>query len=150
MAVEFKNASIFTSTEDVLVNPVNCKGVMGAGLALEFKNLYPKMFEEYKKVCDMGRMHPGDVLWYKIEGNAFPPHAILCAATKDHWRAQSDYNVIADCLKNIIIFMGGSGYNSIALPYLGCGLGGLSKDVVGNMIKGWFKEIPISVVVYDI
>jgi len=110
-----KHGSIFDSTAQVLVCPVNCVGVMGAGLAKEFKRRFPEESSQYMALarCD-GGMSPGSVV---TRGN------IHFAATKNHWRNPSRIEWVDDVLHIIAIecpFI-----PSIAIPQLGCGCGGL-------------------------
>lgn len=125
-----RNENIFESKADILVNPVNCKGVMGKGLAVEFKNRFPKNYLLYKEVCDEGNMKLGMVF-------ATTEHrtTIFNAAVKDHWRDNSEVKTIVSCLRNIE--RGMACYPDaklIAIPALGCGLGHLDWHTVRPII----------------
>lgn len=119
MPLTIKHGSIFDSTAEVLVCPVNCVGVMGKGLALEFKRRFPDECAEYFTACSARNMGPGGVL--KADRIAF-------VATKDHWRFPSNIIYVKHCLINIAGWVKGEitwDCDSIALPQLGCGCGGL-------------------------
>lgn len=128
MPITYKHGSIFDSEADVLVCPVNCVGVMGKGLALEFKRRFPR--ESAQFLSDYRRgwgISPGNIAWYCKR--------IGMAATKDHWRDPSKTEWVEDCLKAIVHYQSlrkrrRQPLNSIAIPQLGCGCGGLDwKDV---------------------
>lgn len=120
-----KHGSIFDSTAQVLVCPVNCVGVMGKGLALEFRRRWPRMFIDYRSDCLDMRYKPGYVYEYDAP---LQSKTILCAATKDHWRDPSNARWVEDCLKEISFMY--SHHASIAIPQLGCGCGGLDWSEV--------------------
>lgn len=122
MPITIKHGSIFDSTAaDVLVCPVNCVGVMGKGLALEFKRRWPEMYREYKNVCEGGWLLPGGVWWW--QDVAVEETVIATAATKKHWRDPSERIWVEMCLMAIKDRFGDM--RSIAIPQLGCGCGGL-------------------------
>lgn len=109
-----KHGSIFDSTAQVLVCPVNCVGVMGKGLALEFKRRWPEIYERYRDDCDRGGAKGGDVWDYDSK---------VLIATKQHWRNRSKAEWINRGLATLAYIC--CYRNSIALPQLGCGCGGL-------------------------
>lgn len=138
-----KEGSIFDSGAQALVNPVNTVGVMGKGLALEFKNRFFDNFIVYKSACDKGELRAGEVLVFG--GNPL----ILNAATKGHWRNPSDLNDVEMCLFNIRYEIYGRNISSIAIPALGCGLGGLIWPDVKSMIERILGEVPIPILVFE-
>jgi hypothetical protein len=101
---------------------------MGKGLALQFKTKYPSMFQDYRRYCQDGRLRPGGVFRRREGGKV-----ILNVATKDHWKDASQYDWVQTCLDNLAKEIDG-GVTSIAIPPLGCGLGGLEWNVVRGMI----------------
>lgn len=141
-----QQGSIFDSGAQVLVNPVNCVGVMGKGLALEFKKRYPANFEAYRTCCRNGELTSGGVFAYADASGI----VILNTATKHHWSNPSTLQDVIYCLNNIWIFIDESKpkYTSIALPALGCGLGGLSWDDVKSKIDIVFKSVDANVIVF--
>ena len=120
--------SIFNRKIGVIVNPVNCVGVMGGGLALQFKQRYPEMFELYRSVCRNRAIKPGGLHIYLCEKES---RYIVNFPTKDDWRNPSKLEYVEEGLKALANYPFSSSIaNSIAVPALGCGLGGLKlKDV---------------------
>ena len=124
---------IFASTCEALVNPVDCTGAQGKGLALEFRRRYPFPCAEYKRHCGGGRMAPG-WLW-SFSGHASSvPRWIIFAATKAHWSAPSELAWVSDALENLVAHIGVHPIRSIAIPAIGCGLGGLPWSEVRPLI----------------
>lgn len=135
--------SIFESGAEALVCPVNCVGVMGAGLAKEFKRRYPLMFQEYKDWCDTGLMEIGYGEMF-CEGLLSNPNFryIYGFPTKGHWKEKSTLEIISSGLPRLVEFLRDFKYTSIAIPALGCGLGGLEWNDVRPMIEDAFKDLP--------
>lgn len=121
----YVNQSIFDLDVETLVNPVNCVGVMGKGLALEFKKKYYDNFLAYQEACknkqiDIGKCYVHQMLCW---GN---PKYIINFPTKYHWKEDSDFDNIVLGVENLIEIINEYNVNSIALPALGCGLGKLN------------------------
>lgn len=125
--------SILDADVEGLVNPVNCVGVMGKGLALAFKKKFPDVFREYKLACDEGRMVPGRVQVVTREGPS-GPKVVFNFPTKRHWREGSRLEDIESGLVDLSRQILASGITSIAVPALGCGLGGLEWTVVRKLV----------------
>jgi O-acetyl-ADP-ribose deacetylase (regulator of RNase III) len=130
--------NIFKTGADVLVNPVNCMGTMGAGLARQFKNKYPEIYYPYKEACKKGDLKIGSlnslyVHRYNIWVINFP--------TKNDWKENSKIEYIETGLKNLVEFISNfsnhkeMGFESVAIPALGCGLGGLNWSDVKKVIE---------------
>lgn len=132
-ALSFETGDLFTSGADALVNPVNCAGAMGAGLALEFKKRWPSYFADYQQACRSGKLLPGTVHHYVLTPPT--PFVIFSVPTKSHWR---DKSLLLHVTKGLFVLarqvrqLRGDGLplDSIAVPALGCGLGGLAWDDV--------------------
>lgn len=137
-----EKGNIFNSDCEFLVNPVNCVGVMGKGLALEFKNKYPLNFEIYKKACDNASFNIGNLLIVPVD-NKF----IVNFPTKKHWRNKSDLEFIKIGLEELKVAIKDFNIKSIALPKLGCGLGGLDWNEVFDLIKDFHNSIVDNVLV---
>lgn len=137
-----EKGNIFNSSCEFLVNPVNCVGVMGKGLALEFKNKYPLNFEIYKKACDNTSFNIGNLLIVPVD-NKF----IVNFPTKKHWRNKSDLEFIKIGLEELKVAIKDFNIKSIALPKLGCGLGGLDWNEVFDLIKDFHNSIEDNVLV---
>jgi O-acetyl-ADP-ribose deacetylase (regulator of RNase III) len=143
--VEQVEGNLFESGAPVLVNPVNCVGASGKGLALEFKRRFPEMEKSYRAFCRRGEMRPGRLhLWRN------PPrcHSVVCFPTKRHWRDRSRIEDIEAGLAALRDLCLGEDLGWVALPRLGCGLGGLSWDVVGPLVDHYLGRLPEPVKVY--
>ena len=124
------SGNIFESKTQVLINPINCVGVMGAGLAKQFKNNYPEMFSAYTRDCRAGLVVTGEVRFYPA-GHA-SDQVIANLPTKRHWKNPSKMEYVEDGLLDLRRQMKERGYRSVAVPALGAGLGGLEwGDVLG-------------------
>lgn len=132
--IEFiSKGDIFESGCEALVNPVNCVGVMGAGLAREFKKRYPTNFGHYQYACDCGEVVPGKMF---ITFRQEPlPRYIVNFPTKRDWRHESQLSDIDMGLTALIVDINRYGIGSIAIPALGCGRGGLFWETVSPRIK---------------
>ncbi len=113
-----------------LVNPVNCVGVMGAGLAFQFRTFSLENYRAYQKRCRERWFRPGDVLVHKLNREQY----IFNVATKDHFRDPSQEAWITAGLRAIAFCAKSRGIETVALPLIGSGLGGLNKDWVMNEI----------------
>lgn len=142
--IEFLKGNLFKSTADALVNPVNCEGVMGKGLALEFKRRWPEMYRTYQDICGRGEFQPGSVALF----NGTAPKIILFA-TKGAWRNPSQYEYIETGLERLKAGLKIWGLDSIAMPALGCGLGGLEWPRVKELIEAHLKDVPVRIEVYE-
>lgn len=135
---------IFDSPAQTLVNTVNCVGVMGKGLALQFKERYPSMFKRYKEICDMGKLEPGKLFIYNIPESY---KKILNFPTKAHWRDGSKMDYIAAGLRKFVDKYKDYGISSVAFPMLGCRNGGLRYSDVFPVMLEFLKvvEIPVEI-----
>jgi O-acetyl-ADP-ribose deacetylase (regulator of RNase III)/uncharacterized protein YwgA len=135
---------LFSSKADTLVNTVNCVGVMGKGVALEFKKRFPAMFEDYVRRCEQKQVRLGEpYVFYDISGAQ-----IINFPTKDHWRSPSRLQDIERGLDYFVRHASSWGVKSVALPPLGCGNGGLEWSEVGPLIYRKLHDLPIQVEVY--
>lgn len=137
--IEIVKGDLFKSGCEALVNTVNCKGVMGKGLALAFKNKYPKMFRAYKHACDNGLMKIGCISQYKDSSGI----TIINFPTKDHFRQPSRLEYIEAGLEEFVkcYQRGIYDFKSIAFPMLGCGLGGLNSDTVLQIMIDYLEPL---------
>ncbi|MBT2133369.1 macro domain-containing protein [Croceibacterium sp. LX-88] len=137
MPITFKKGDLFAEPTEALVNTVNCVGVMGKGVALEFKRRWPDNFARYKKACDRNELVPGILLVHDV-GGLIPqdgPRYIVNFPTKAHWRAKSHVKYIEDGLDALVEALTEYSISSVALPPLGCGNGGLDWAEVKALIK---------------
>lgn len=126
--IHITKGNIFDADVEALVNPVNCVGVMGKGLALQFKKRYPDNFDCYKAACDIGDIKIGQML------STRPNKVIINFPTKIHWRDKSKLEYIERGLDGLLKLIDQCGIKSIAIPPLGCGLGGLKWSEVKPLI----------------
>ena len=126
---------------DAIVNTVNCVGVMGKGIALQFKNKWPANFKAYKAACDAGEVRLGRMFVFD-SGGLLKPNFIINFPTKDHWRGKSDLESIRTGLEDLVQVIQRHQIRSIALPPLGCGNGGLDWEDVRPLLEAAFARIP--------
>jgi O-acetyl-ADP-ribose deacetylase (regulator of RNase III) len=139
VSIRYCTGNLLDDDADALVNTVNCAGVMGKGLALAFKQRHPSMFDKYADDCRLGLVKPG-----KMHVVALPerrahdperiPRVVVNFPTKLHWSGPSRYEWIEHGLVDLARIIRGSSIKSIAVPPLGCGLGGLDWTRVEPMI----------------
>jgi O-acetyl-ADP-ribose deacetylase (regulator of RNase III) len=134
-------ANLLDADVEALVNTVNTVGVMGKGLALQFKRRFPSNFEVYAAACGRGEVQVGRMLVVKIEGLA-DPRFIINFPTKKHWRDPSRLEYVRAGLVALISEVKARNIRSIAIPPLGCGNGGLAWSEVRPLIEGALIELP--------
>jgi O-acetyl-ADP-ribose deacetylase (regulator of RNase III) len=146
--IELKTGDLFTAGTDALVNTVNCVGIMGRGVALQFKKAYPANFRAYEAACKVGDVQPGRM--FVFETGKFAPRFIINFPTKRHWRGKSRIEDIESGLAALVREIKVRGIRSIALPPLGSGLGGLDWADVRPRIETALRDIPdLHVVIYE-
>lgn len=148
--IVFKTGNIFDSECQTLVNTVNHNGVMGKGIALQFKKKYPKMFDEYKLACKRKQIYIGGDLWVWDYIDMYKPKKVLCFATKEDWWNPSKLVWIKRGLEIFSQTYKGLGITSIAFPKLGCTNGKLNweKDVKPLMFK-YLQSLDIICEIYE-
>lgn len=146
--IRYTSGDILRSEADALVNTVNCVGVMGRGIALQFKKAFPKNYKEYKAACDRGEVVPGEM--FITERKALTaPRFIVNFPTKRHWRGKSRIEDIESGLAALREDIQERGIRSIAIPPLGSGLGGLSWPDVRRRIEDALSELEVDVIVFE-
>lgn len=135
---------LFNSDAQTLVNTVNCVGVMGKGVALEFKKRFPSLFEDYLLRCERKEVRLGEPYLYRNDDGKL----IVNFPTKGHWRSPSRLADIEKGLDYFVKHFAEWGITSIAFPPLGCGNGGLSWSEVGPLIYGKLHRLSISIEVF--
>ncbi|HFC6356993.1 MULTISPECIES: type II toxin-antitoxin system antitoxin DNA ADP-ribosyl glycohydrolase DarG [Neisseria] len=145
--IEFKTGDIFESDAEALVNTVNCVGIMGRGIALQFKNKYPENFRAYQQACKQEMLKPGEMFVFETEQLVLP-RWIINFPTKRHWRGKSRIEDIESGLIDLVNVIQEKNIHSIAIPPLGAGLGGLDWEQVRLRIEnalGHIKNVKIFV-----
>ncbi len=139
--INLTTGNLLQADVEAIVNTVNTVGVMGKGIALQFKKAYPVNFAAYKKACDSGEIRPGAVFVVDLQALANPKY-VINFPTKRHWRGKSKIEDIDSGLVSLVSEVKRLGIRSVAVPPLGCGLGGLPwKDVYARMETA-FLELP--------
>lgn len=142
MTINLKRGDLLAQENvDAIVNTVNCVGVMGKGIALQFKNKWPENFKAYKTACDRGEVRLGRMFVYD-SGGLLKPNFIINFPTKQHWRGKSEIGSIRTGLVDLIEQVRRLRIRSIAIPPLGCGNGGLNWSDVRPMIEAAFSNLP--------
>ncbi len=139
----YAEGDLLTSPAQTLVNTVNLVGVMGKGLALKFKQVYPDMFTAYQTACSTGLIGVGRPWLYRTQRKW-----ILNFPTKRHWRQRATIDDIEASLRTFVNIYADEGIISVAFPALGCGNGQLDWNQVRPLMERYLKPLPIQVFVY--
>ncbi len=150
MTIEFRTGDILSRDLDVeaLVNTVNCVGIMGRGIALQFKNAFPDNFKAYAAACKRDEVQPGRM--FVFETGRLMPKYIINFPTKRHWKGKSRIEDIRSGLEALVHEIRARRIRSIAVPPLGSGLGGLEWNRVRPLIQDALGQIDgLRVVVFE-
>ena len=145
--INFTYGNIFHSKAEAIVNTVNCVGVMGRGIALQFKKNYPDNFYAYKNACDKNIITPGKMFVFDTQ-SAINPRYIINFPTKRHWRNASKIEDITAGLYALKKDIADYNIHSIAIPPLGAGLGGLNWNEVKSLMISILEPISDKVEIY--
>ena len=145
--VRIEKGNIFTSDCQTLVNTVNCRGVMGAGIALEFKLRLPEMYEQYVDKCTKGEIDIGRSWLYTPQEGRW----VLNFPTKLHWRYPSKIEYLEAGLKEFLRIYKNEDIESIAFPVLGASNGGLDEEESLSVMRKYLErcDIPVEIYRYD-
>ena len=147
--ITYKTGDIFTETPEALVNSVNCVGVMGRGIALQFKRAFPENFKAYAARCKRNEVRPGQMYVFET-GTIVPPQYIINFPTKRHWRGKSRIEDIESGLESLVQEIRSRGIRSIAIPPLGSGLGGLDWRSVRTRMEAVLDTLKkVEIVIYE-
>lgn len=141
--IHYLNGDLVRDDAEALVNTVNCVGVMGKGLALGFKQRFPAMFDAYRVACNRGEVRTGQMhLWDNPDADVWPgqPQLVVNFPTKQHWRNPSRMEWIESGLEDLADVIREQHLSTIAIPPLGCGLGGLAWNEVLRLIERILTE----------
>lgn len=148
MIVEERAGDLFSYDGPVIGHGVNTAGVMGAGIAKEFKRRWPEMFKEYQHLCENGRLNPGEIFPYEVG----PGNLVLNLATQDKPGKRARWNWISSAIQEAAtvvpkIF---AECQEFAIPRIGCGIGGLQWENVKQVIRSTTPPYDFTVVVYSL
>lgn len=147
--LESCSGNLLEADVEALVNTVNCVGVMGKGLALQFKQAFPENFQDYQRACQSGEVEPGQ-MFIVPTGQLTNPRYVINFPTKRHWKNLSRLEDIETGLLALIETVKQLGIRSIAVPPLGCGNGGLAWSRVAPLIEAAFAQVPeVRVLVFE-
>ena len=147
--IRYTTGDILRADADAIVNTVNCVGVMGRGIALQFKNAYPANFKAYTAACKRDEVQPGKMFVFET-GTFTNPKYIINFPTKRHWRGKSRMEDIDSGLVALAEEVRQCGIRSIAIPPLGSGLGGLEWRDVRPRIEAALRTIPdLEVILFE-
>lgn len=147
--IDYTTGDILNDEAEALVNTVNCVGVMGRGIALQFKKSWPENFKAYAAACKRDEVRPGQLFVFET-GRLTPPRYIINFPTKRHWRGKSRIEDIESGLDALVKVIRGNSITSIAVPPLGTGLGGLDWVDVKSRIEHALAELKdVRVRVYE-
>ncbi len=147
--IELKQGNLLEEETDALVNAVNCVGVMGKGIALQFKQAFPENFQHYKTTCKQGQIQPGKMFTVEIN-QSLKPRYIINFPTKRHWRRKSTLDDLETGMTALVTEVQQLEIESISVPALGCGNGGLDWKAVKPLIIKAFEQLPaVRVVLFE-
>ncbi len=139
--IEYKTGNILAEDAEALVNTVNCDGFMGRGIALQFKKAWPDNFKAYAGACRKRGVQPGRMFVFETV-QLISPRYIINFPTKVHWRGNSRIGYIETGLKALVEEVKSRGIQSVAIPPLGAGLGGLDWSEVRPLIERAMEDLP--------
>jgi len=142
--LKFRNGDLFDSTAQTLVNTVNCRGVMGKGVALRFKHEFPQMFRDYVARCKARLLRPGEPYLFASNGRQ-----IINFPTKDDWKRNSRLEYIESGLAALRANLTTWHVRSMAMPALGCGHGGLDWNDVRPLIERYLQDVDIDIEIFE-
>jgi len=143
--LSYVSGNLFEAPVQTLVNTVNTVGVMGKGIALTFRQIYPEMFEVYRDICEQGKLDIGTLYLYR---DPDVNKLVLNFPTKKHWRNPSKLEYIEAGLRGFVRMYEQAGIHSIAFPPLGCGNGELNFADVRPLMERYLSPLPIRVLIY--
>ena len=144
------NGNLLKSDADALVNTVNCVGVMGKGIALQFKIKFPKNFELYREACSKNEVVIGRMFITEENATLFTDKKIIINfPTKTHWKYPSEYSYIIDGLDALKREIVQRNIKSIAIPALGCTNGKLDYNKVHQMILNKLQDLECEIYLYE-
>jgi O-acetyl-ADP-ribose deacetylase (regulator of RNase III) len=150
MPIHVLKGDLLKQETDAIVNTVNCVGVMGKGIALQFKRRWPENFKAYARACMAGQIKTGKMFVYDLGTlHNGKPEFIINFPTKNHWREKSKLSYIEDGLQDLVKVIHALKIKSIAIPPLGCGNGGLEWNVVRNLVEATLAPLNVDIQLFS-
>ncbi len=150
MPVQYISGDLFTNrvNAQAFAHGCNCKGSMGSGIAVGFRERYPDMYDEYRRRCKMmpRQFNPGDVFLWKADDK---PWVFNLGTQEDYWRSRATYEAVEQALVAMKRLADDEGIRTIGIPRIGAGYGGLSWKKVRAIIERLFTDWPGTLYVYD-
>lgn len=147
--IQFKIGNLLESNAQALVNTVNTDGIMGKGIALQFKNQFPNNYKEYVKACKNGSIDIGKLFVFEEETLLNGNKLIINFPTKTTWKKPSEYSYIEIGLKNLVEIIKKYKVKSIAIPPLGAGNGGLEWNIVKQLLQQYLEGLDCDIYIYE-
>jgi O-acetyl-ADP-ribose deacetylase (regulator of RNase III) len=148
--ITYRKGNLLEDDAEALVNTVNTVGVMGRGIALAFKKVFPENYLLYRAACIAGEIRTGK-LWIVRDSSLLTGEKLIINfPTKEHWRDPSTYAFVESGLLAMVDYLKHTPVKSMAIPPLGCGNGGLDWPVVKGMIEKYLSEIECDIRVYGL
>jgi O-acetyl-ADP-ribose deacetylase (regulator of RNase III) len=147
--LQYIKGNLLESKSQALVNTVNTVGVMGKGIALQFKNFFPNNFREYQKACKEGKVEIGKLFITEEESLTLGKKIIINFPTKTDWRKTSEYNYIEEGLKELQLVIQNKKIESISIPPLGAGQGGLNWIKVKSLLNKYLSEVKCDIYIFE-
>lgn len=147
--IQYKNDNLLESEAEALVNTVNTVGVMGKGIALQFKNQYPNNYKLYKQACKLNEVKVGKMFVTEESSLLGGKKTIINFPTKTDWRKPSEYEYIELGLRDLVEIIKENKIKSVAIPPLGAGNGGLDWNRVKTLMEQYLKDIDCTIFIYQ-
>lgn len=146
MTLSYVHGDLFDSGSPAIAHGVNCRGVMGAGIAVGFKQRYPTMYQHYQAMCDQGHLILGQVFpWYAEHERP----VIFNLATQIEPGPNARYSGVMQSVDTMLLMAQNKGISQVAIPQIGCGIGGLEWPQVEGILLALTEKYPaVDVVVY--
>lgn len=147
--IRYQTGNVLESPAEALVNTVNTVGVMGKGIALQFKKEFPVNTKTYEEACKKGLIDIGKLLVVRDSSLATGEKIIINFPTKKDWRKPSEYSYIESGLKDLVRIIQEENIRSIAIPPLGSGNGGLDWQRVKQILEKYLSPLRVEIVIYE-
>ena len=146
MGIVYVSENILQAKTEAITNSVNCIGIMGAGLGLQFGKKYPSMLKDYREACKYKVLYPGQIHIYELHSTSLPFYIFNFPTKTDLKPSRLEY--IEKGLNTMRRVLFTTGIKSISIPKLGCGLGGLDWSDVNTLIKKYLSDLNVEIRVY--